>query len=141
MKKYLKRTFVSAGIELFVGIVAILISIFAKERLSLEALNYLRSFANALFVVCIALVIRGIRLSRNKELLEKMEVASADERNISIRNQSAASTLQVSMVAEALGGFILALLGHEAIGSTLCVMYGIQTIIYFAFYLVNEKKN
>ena len=141
MKNYLKKTFIASGIEFLIGLVAILITIFCANRLSNEGLNYISGFGNALIVTSIVLVIRGIRLSKNKNLLEKVEVNSADERIISIRNQSAAATLQVSMVIEAFGGFVLALLGYETIGLTLCAMYGIQTILYFVFFFVNEKKN
>ena len=141
MKNYLKKTFIASGIELLIGIIAIFITIFGANRLSNAALGYIRGFGNALIVVSIMLMIRGFRLSKNKELLEKVEVNSADERLIAIRNQSAAATLQISMVVEALGGFVLALLGHEAIGLTLCAMYGLQTIMYFVFFFVNERKN
>jgi uncharacterized membrane protein len=58
-----------------------------------------------------------------------MEIASNDERYISIRDRASANTLQISFVLEAFGGFILALLGFETIGAVLCSMYGIQTLI------------
>ena len=140
MNKYLKRSFISAGIELLVGIISILITVFCADKLSEIALNYLRSFGNALIAVGVVILIRTIRLSRRKDLLEKMEIASNDERYISIRDKASANTLQISLVVEALGGFLLALLGYETIGLVLCSVYGIQTLIYLIAYFVNSKK-
>ena len=140
MNKYLKRSFISAGIELLVGIISILITVFCADKLSEIALNYLRSFGNALIAVGVVILIRTIRLSRRKDLLEKMEIASNDERYISIRDKASANTLQISLVVEALGGFLLAFLGYETIGLVLCSVYGIQTLIYLIAYFVNSKK-
>lgn len=140
MNKYLKKSFVSAGLELLVGILSISITIICADKLSEITLSYLRSFGNALLVIGICIFIRTIRLSKRKDLLEKMEIASNDERYISIRDKASANTLQVSLVMEAFGGFILALLGYETIGMVLCSAYGIQTLIYFIFYYINSKK-
>lgn len=140
MNKYLKRSFISAGIELLVGIISILITIFGADKLSEISLNYLRGFGNALISVGIVILIRTIRLFKRKDLLEKMEIASNDERYISIRDRASANTLQISLVVEALGGFILALLGYETIGLVLCSVYGIQTLIYLIAYFINSKK-
>jgi len=140
MNKYLKRSFISAGIELLVGIISILITIFCTNKLSEISLNYLRGFGNALIAAGIVILIRTIRLSKRKDLLEKMEIASNDERYISIRDKASANTLQISLVFEAFGGFILALLGYETIGLVLCSVYGIQTLLYLIAYFVNSKK-
>ena len=140
MNKYLKRSFISAGVELAVGIISILITIFFTEKLSDNSLNYLRGFGNSLITIGIGIFIRTIRLSRRKDLLEKIEIASNDERYHSIRNQASAATLQISLILEALGGFIFALIGYETIGMVLCSMYGIQTLIYLISYFVNSKK-
>ncbi|MBQ9313740.1 MAG: DUF2178 domain-containing protein [Clostridia bacterium] len=140
MNKYLKRSFISAGIELLVGMISIFITIFYADKLSEVSLSYLRSFGNALLVVGICILIRTIRLSKRKDLLEKMEIASNDERYISIRDKASANTLQISLIVEAFGGFLLAMLGYETIGLVLCSAYGIQTVIYFIAYFVNSKK-
>lgn len=140
MNKYLKKSYVSAFAELIIGIISILITVFCTDRLSETSLNYLRGFGNALIVAGFIILIRTIRLSKRKDLLENIETASNDERYISIRDRASATTLQISLIAEALGGFILALIGHETIGLVLCSMYGIQTLIYLITYFVNSKK-
>lgn len=140
MNGYLKRSYIFAGIELLVGIISILMTIFCANQLSEISLNYLRGFGNALIAAGIGIFIRTIRLSKRKDLLEKMEIASNDERYISIRDKASANTLQISLVLEAFGGFILALLGYETIGLVLCSMYGIQTVIYLIAYGINSKK-
>ena len=141
MNKYLKKSYIACAIELTIGIITIIVTAIFADKLSEETLSYLRGFGNALIVVGIALLIRSIRLSRRKDVLEKMEVASKDERYMSIRNKSASNTLQISLILEAFGGLILAVLGYETIGSVLCAMYGIQTLIYFIAYFVNNKNN
>lgn len=140
MNGYLKRSYIFAGIELLVGIISILMTIFCANQLSEISLNYLRGFGNALIAAGIGIFIRTIRLSKRKDLLEKMEIASNDERYMSIRDKASANTLQISLVLEAFGGFILALLGYETLGLVLCSMYGIQTVIYLIAYAVNSKK-
>lgn len=140
MNGYLKRSYIFAGIELLVGIISILMTIFCANQLSEISLNYLRGFGNALIAAGIGIFIRTIRLSKRKDLLEKMEIASNDERYISIRDKASANTLQISLVLEAFGGFILALLGYETIGLVLCSMYGIQTVIYLIAYGINSKR-
>lgn len=140
MNQYLKRSFISACVELLVGIISILITIFYPDKLSEISLSYLRGFGNALLVVGIAIFIRTIRLYKRKDLLEKMEIASNDERYIAIRDKASANALQISLVGEALGGFVFALLGYETIGMVLCSVYGIQTVIYLIAYFVNSKK-
>lgn len=141
MKKYLKRSYTSCVIELLLGITSILITVFFANRLSEVTLNYLRGFGNALIAAGVVILIRTVRLSKREDLLEKMEVASNDERYISIRNKAAAATLQISLITEALGGFIFALLGYETVGLTLCAIYGIQTLIYLIAYFVNAKNS
>lgn len=69
-----------------------------------------------------------------------MEIASRDERYISIRDKASTNTLQISLVVEAFGEFLLALFSYETIGLVLCSVYGIQTIIYFIAFFVNSKK-
>lgn len=140
MNQYLKKSFISAGIELLVGIISILITVFWADKLSEITLNYLRGFGNALIAAGVVIFIRTVRLSKRKDLLEKMEIASNDERYISIRDRASAHTLQISLIIEAFGGFILALLGYETIGLVLCSIYGVQTLIYFIAYFVNSKK-
>ncbi len=141
MKKNLKRSIITLVIEFFVGLVAILITVFGKDRLSDNTINYLRSFGNALFVVSIALLIRTIRLAKNKDLAEKMEIASTDERNILLRQKAATTTLMISLMVEAFGGFLLALFGYETVGLTLCAAYAVQTMMYFIAFMIYAKKN
>ena len=140
MNKYLKRSFKTAMIELAAGIVSILITVFCADRMSEISLNYLRGLGNAFIVLGVVILIRTFRLMKRKDLLEKMEIASNDERYISIRDKASAATLQISLMVEALGGAVLTILGYELIGTVLCSIYGIQTLIYLIAYYINSKK-
>ena len=124
-----------------VGIICLLVLFLTSKLLGEYLFGYLSGFAICLIVIEFLMIIKYTRISKNKELVKKIENTKNDERLKQISNAALAITFRISIFAEVIISIIYAVIGKTEISQFLGLAVCIQIIISFLTYYIICEKN
>ena len=107
----------------------------------LKMINEFWGFIGVVLFVAGALrLVRTIRLNRNEEYREKMEVAETDERLRFIRNKAWAWAGYLFIMCSAVAVITLKILGQDLIAMVICfAMCGMLVLYWVTFFILSRK--
>ncbi len=139
--KTVKNKLTFSIILFIVGIICLLVLFLTSKTLGEYLFGYLSGFAICLIVIEFLMIIKYTRISKNKELVKKIENTKNDERLKQISNAALAITFRISIFAEVIISIIYAVIGQTEISQFLGLAVCIQIIISFLTYYIICEKN
>ena len=139
--KIVKNKLTFSIILFIVGIICLLVLFLISKTLGEYLFGYLSGFAICLIVIEFLMIIKYTRISKNKELVKKIENTKNDERLKQISNAALAITFRISIFAEVIISIIYAVIGKTEISQFLGLAVCIQIIISFLTYYIICEKN
>ena len=139
--KTVKNKLTFSIILFIVGIICLLVLFLISKTLGEYLFGYLSGFAICLIVIEFLMIIKYTRISKNKELVKKIENTKNDERLKQISNAALAITFRISIFAEVIISIIYAVIGKTEISQFLGLAVCIQIIISFLTYYIICEKN
>ena len=139
--KTVKNKLTFSIILFIVGIICLLVLFLTSKLLGEYLFGYLSGFAICLIVIEFLMIIKYTRISKNKELVKKIENTKNDERLKQISNAALAITFRISIFAEVIISIIYAVIGKTEISQFLGLAVCIQIIISFLTYYIICEKN
>lgn len=96
---------------------------------------------SAFVLIGIIQLVRNIRYKTNNEYKKKIDIQNSDERNIYIANKAWGFTGKITIILLAVASIVLRIMQYEIVANVLCVIFGIETIIYLITYFITSRKN
>ena len=102
--------------------------------------SFWSGMGSSLLVVGLLQMIRYMRLRKDQDYQEKVEVESKDERNRFIRNKAWAWAGYLFILVSAVAVIVLKALGQELLSVAASVAMGLMLVLYWASYFLLRKK-
>lgn len=127
-------------IILYVIIALVGIALFVVNIISLGNNRNIKWLTLSLIAISIRRLIQFIKISKNPQLLKEFEIQQKEERFTLIYEKSGNLTCLVTMLAEYIAIFILALMNQEMMVNIVAAIVVIQGLIYILTYHYLCKK-
>ena len=102
--------------------------------------SFWSGMGSSLLVVGLLQMIRYMRLRKDQDYQEKVEVESKDERNRFIRNKAWAWAGYLFILVSAVAVIVLKALGQELLSVAASVAMGVMLVLYWVSYFLLRKK-
>ena len=102
--------------------------------------SFWSGMGSSLLVVGLLQMIRYMRLRKDQDYQEKVEVESKDERNRFSRNKAWAWAGYLFILVSAVAVIVLKALGQELLSVAASVAMGLMLVLYWASYFLLRKK-
>ena len=102
--------------------------------------SFWSGMGSSLLVVGLLQMIRYMRLRKDQDYQEKVEVESKDERNRFIRNKAWAWAGYLFILVSAVAVIVLKALGQELLSVAASVAMGLMLVLYWVSYFLLRKK-
>lgn len=141
MNRILKRKLIASVICITIGILCIILPIFANNLITESLNSYLNGFASGIIVVGVYTLIITIRAMKSESERKKLENIINDERLNSINNIAMSITFKISLLLEAIVSIVSAFLNNMIISEYFGFAICIQLVIYLILYQFVKKSN
>lgn len=83
---------------------------------------------------------REVKLRKNEDYRNKVDIAQNDERNIEISRKASATTFRFSMLGLCILEILLFAFGNIALGTNLGFIICVMLLIYWISYVIYQKR-
>ena len=101
--------------------------------------NFWSGFGGGIAAVGIIRLIYGIKYRKNEAYAKAVDVSINDERNIYVVRKAKSAAFYITVIALAIIGFILKIIGFDVYSQAACFALCGMLIIYWVSYLIINK--
>ncbi len=127
-------------IRFYTSIIYILLGIFMIAMVYFTKYDILSSLGLAYIIIGIARIRKHYRITKDKEVLRKYEIAETDERNVKIWTQARSLTFSVYVIVLCLAVILLFSLNLQREANILSANLFAFIAIYWISYYIMRKK-